>query len=129
MVVVLRGEGYRYRKTAIELPAIVYARIIPTTIYARIVSTVRFLEVSPTSFSGEDFVSDNSGSRVVNRGGISVEGFSSVVTAARQGVVGAGILAGIFGGSAGYSARTSGILGFGRNLLLGPLRLVADLFP
>jgi hypothetical protein len=68
-------------------------------------------------------------SRVVNRGGISVDGFSSVVMAVYRGVIGVGISSEIFGGFIGYGTRTSRILGFGRNLLLGPLRLVADLFP
>jgi hypothetical protein len=129
MVMVLSREGYHYRKTAIELSTIVYAGIIPTAIYARIISIVRFLEVSSASFSGEDLVIKDYGSRVVNHGGISADGFSSVVMAAHQGVVGVGISLGIFGGFADCGAKTSRILGFGRNLLLGPLRLVADLFP
>jgi hypothetical protein len=129
VVAVLSGEGCRCRKTAIELPAIVCAGIIPTAVCARIISVVRFLEVSSASFSGEDLVIEDRGSGVVNRGGIGADGFSGVVTAARRGVVGAGISSGIFGGFAGCGARTSGILGFGRNLPSGPLRLVADLFP
>jgi hypothetical protein len=60
----------------------VCARIIPTIVCARIISTVRFLEVSPASFYGEDFVSEGSGSRVANHSGIGAGGFSGVVMAA-----------------------------------------------
>jgi len=81
VVIVLKGEGYYYKKTAIELSIIVYTEIISIIIYIRIISIIRFLEVSSASFNNKDFISNNSGSKVVNRGGINIKGFSNMVMA------------------------------------------------
>jgi hypothetical protein len=78
---VLSREGYYYRKTAIKLPIIVYTRIIPIIVCARIISIMRFLEVSLAFFYSKDFVSEDSGFRVVNYSGISISGFSNIVIA------------------------------------------------